>query len=116
MNKVLLYLFLDGAVAGSFLALWQPQALQRGLSVTLLSYYVAFEMIFSLMTDIPTGSLADRIGHRKVALSGIGLYVASFVVAISTSTPLGLIACALLIALAGSLISGALDAWTSTEI
>ncbi len=113
MNKILLYLFLDGAVGGSFLALWQPQALQRGLSVTLLSYYVTFEMIFSLMTDIPTGSLADRIGHRKVALSGIGLYVASFVVAVSTKGVLGLIACALLIALAGSLISGALDAWIS---
>ena len=113
MRRILIYLFFEGAVAGSFLALWQPQALQRGLGVTALSFYVAFEMIFALVTDIPTGSLADRIGHRKVALSGIALYVVSFLIAVGTRGEVGLIVCALTMAFAGSLMSGALDAWIS---
>ncbi len=113
MNRFLLYFALEGGLTGSFWSIWQPEILKRGMTLNTLGVFLTFQMVFGLLTDVPTGALADRIGHRKVALWGISLFPAAFLLPVLSDSSYALAAGVLFIALAGSLISGALDAWVS---
>ncbi len=70
MHRFLAFLALDGALHGTFLALWQPEILKRGFGLDVLAFYLTFETVFSLVTDIPTGALSDQSATGKWLCGG----------------------------------------------
>ena len=54
---------------------------------------------------VPMGTLADRLGHRRVLLTGLGIFAAASLLAALAPTPALLIAARALLALGGAMMA-----------
>jgi MFS family permease len=75
---------------------------------------VSLEMIFciaSLLFEVPTGIVADKLGHKESIVLGSFCWLASTIICIIGSTYEVLVISEIFAALAFAFISGALDAW-----
>jgi MFS family permease len=75
---------------------------------------MSLELIFcisSLIFEIPTGIMADKLGHKNSVVLGSFFWFASTLICIQGNTYNMLIVSELVAALAFAFISGALDAW-----
>jgi MFS family permease len=100
--------------------LWLPMFYayqqQMGLSETQILniqslYYVSFCIL-----ELPTGFLADRLGHRNCMRVGAALHVLTHLLPIYWTTYAGFAAHWLLLALSRSLISGAASAYVYNKL
>lgn len=102
---------LKQASSGLVLTVWLLTAAARGLTPTEIGLVVAVTAFGTAALELPTGALADVVGRRAVlvgaALSTLACYLA---LAVATSPP-GFFLAAALLAVAGALASGPLEAW-----
>lgn len=97
--------------AGLVLTLWLLTAAARGLSPTDIGLVVAIGAFGAAALELPTGALADVVGRRVVLVAAsLGTLACSLVLAVAT-TPTGFYVAAALLAVAGALASGPLEAW-----
>jgi MFS family permease len=102
---------INGLLLGGYYAIWQPQLLERGFTVELLGWLLAADLILSTLFDLPTGILADRIGHKRVATAGFFLYFLAFFPPSISASAYAIAITVLIVGLANACISGALDSW-----
>jgi MFS family permease len=83
---------------------------QGRVSVSQISFLVAFQYAVQLFLEMPTGALADLLGRKYCVAAGYGLWAISFIIVIFTGGFVPLVIASLLGGLAESLISGSLEA------
>lgn len=83
---------------------------QQSLNIQSL-YYVSFCLL-----ELPTGFLADRLGHRNCMRLGAALHVITHLIPVFSPTYAGFAAQWLLLALSRSLISGAASAYVYNKL
>jgi MFS family permease len=103
-----------GFLFNGYFALWQKQIIDAGCTLQQLGLLIAGQTLIALAIDIPSGNLADRYGHKKISVIGLGICGGCFVLpAIHPS--MSMIAVSVLGLGAGeAFINGALDSWANS--
>jgi MFS family permease len=102
-----------GFLLAGYYATWQVNLLTRGFEIQHIATLIAISTGLSLVIDVPTGVLADRIGHKKTVLAGILVYCAGFLVPALASDAFAVAVAVVTIAVGDALIEGALESWTA---
>ena len=102
-----------GFLLAGYYATWQVDLLGRGYDLAQIASLVALGNLLSLMLDVPSSLLGDRIGHKKTVAAGMAIYAISFVFPATSTSALALAAAVIGIAVGDALIEGALESWVA---
>jgi len=83
---------------------------ERGFAPALVATILAAGDLCMFALEVPTGWLADRLGHRISLMTGSGLQVLGMLAFWQADTPAGLLTASLLVAIADACRSGADEA------
>lgn len=83
---------------------------QGRISVTQISFLVAFQYAMQLLLEMPTGALADLVGRKICVAFGYGFWALSFLIIIFSQNFTGLLIATFFGGLAESLLSGSMEA------
>ncbi len=108
----LLYLFY-GALVGSYYAIWQNEFISIGFGVETLAGIMAIQTLISTIIEIPSGVIADRIGHKRTVIIGLVLHMIAFIPPSISGTYTALCFAILTLGGAGAFLNGALQSWTA---
>jgi MFS family permease len=113
MTRVRLLFGALGFLLAGYYATWQVDLLGRGYDLAQIASLVALGNLLSLMLDVPSSLLGDRIGHKKTVAAGMAVYGISFVFPASSTSAFALAAAVIGIAVGDALIEGALESWVA---
>lgn len=102
-----------GFLLGGYYALWQPEILERGFEVTDLAFLLAIRTMISVLLDIPSSFLADRYGHKCIAIVGFFIFSISFLFPTLMTSAQALAITGIGIGVGDAFINGALDSWVA---
>lgn len=102
-----------GFLLSGYYATWQVALLERGFSLAELASLLAVANFISISVDVPTGMIADRIGHKFSVLAGLVVYALGFLCPVMIAGPYGIAATVISIAVGDALVEGALDSWVA---
>jgi len=87
VRALALVVFLEWIAGGAFLPIFPVYMKDQGASPALVGAIVAAYFIAGLFCQIPAGRAVDHFGPRRILLIGQGLYAASTLAFVATSTP-----------------------------
>ena len=87
VRALALVVFLEWIAGGAFLPIFPVYMKDQGASPALVGAIVAAYFIAGLFCQIPAGRAVDQFGPRRILLIGQGLYAASTLAFVATSTP-----------------------------
>lgn len=85
--------------------------LARGLSLSAVGVVFAIHGVVVLVSEVPSGALADTVGRRRALVGGAALLAAALALFASATSMSGFAIAALALGAGRSLTSGALEAW-----
>jgi len=115
--KIYLGLLLGFELAHSFVyGVYVLFLVDKGLDLLQISLVNFFFMASLFAFEIPTGAVADIFGRKISYIAGCFISALGFIIYFFSGSFLAFIVAEIILALAGSLISGAFDAWLVDSI
>ena len=113
MKKLTILFGLLGFLMSGYYATWQANLLSRGFSVNHIATLIAISVSCSFLFEVPSGVVADKLGHKKAVLLGFTMYVIGFFIPSISAHPLSLAATVIVVTIGDAIMEGAMDAWCS---
>ena len=103
---------IKGLFFGAYYPLWPNILLQLGFGTSEIAKVFGIQTAVNLVFNIPSGVLADRIGHKRISLVGILFIVVGVLIPAIYGVRLNtILAGTALVALGDTFAAGALQAW-----
>ena len=98
---------------GGYFALWQNELISQGYGFTDIAGIVTVQTLVGIVLNVPTGILADRIGHRRTTQIGYFLYALAFLLPAFASSARLISYAVILVGVGGAVLDGALESWAT---